>query len=257
MLASEFSTALTGRHRTVELFPFDLSEPEALLPGSTLDDYLKTGGFPRVLTYDQPQALLREYFSDILERDVRGRVNVRSTATLIRLAKAVFESMGSEVSSRSLAGLLGVTADTVGMYLKACADFYLILPCPYFTFSERQRTARHRKYYPIDVALRDAVVTRTGSDLGKRLEAAVFLHLRRFHREVCFWRGKGEVDFVVQAASGITPIQVSWDGPKERHERAAAEFRTAFPDANPVVYLSRDNAVDFFCRGPAGVMETK
>jgi len=156
--------------------------------------------------------------------------------------------MGSEVSLRSLAGLLGVTADTVGVYLDACSASYLILPCPYFTFSERQRTARPRKYYPIDIALREAVVTRTGLDLGKRLEAAVFLHLRRSHREVCFWRGQGEIDFVVQDADGITPVQVSWDGPKDRHERAAAEFRKTFPDANPVVFVSGNDAADLLRR---------
>jgi predicted AAA+ superfamily ATPase len=245
LLAGEFSTALTGRHRTIELFPFDIRELRALKPESTLEQYLAGGGFPRVLTYGEPQDLLREYFTDMLERDVRGRVLVRSTAVLTQLVKAVFESMGSEVSARSLAGLLGVTADTVGSYLDGCIAAYILLPCAYFTFSERQRTARHRKLYPIDVALRDAVVTKTGLDLGKRLEAAVFLHLRRTHREVCFWRGKGEIDFVVQDHDGITPVQVSWDGPKERHDRAEAEFRKAFPQARPLIFVSRENAEAF------------
>jgi len=245
LLSGDFSSALTGRHRTLELFPFEFSEYSLFRPGALIEDYLSHGGFPRVLSYDQPRELLREYFTDILERDVKRRVTIRSTAALTQLVKAVFESMGSEVSQRSLAGLLGVSADTVGAYLDACAAAYLILPCPYFSFSERKRTARHRKFYPIDIGLRDAVATRTGLDLGKRLEAAVFLHLRRSRREVCFWRGKGEVDFVVQDERGITPVQVSWDGPKERHERAAAEFLEAFPPSNPPVFVSRFNAAAF------------
>jgi hypothetical protein len=245
LLLSDFSSALTGRHRTIELFPFEFAEYSLLKPSASIEDYLIHGGFPRALTYDQPRELLQEYFTDIIERDVRRRVSIRSTAALTQLVKAVFESMGSELSQRSLAGLLGVTADTIGAYIDACAAAYLILPCPYFTFSQRKRTARYRKYYPIDLGLWAAVTTRTNLDLGKKLEAAVFLQLRRSHREICFWRGKGEVDFVIQDERGITPVQVSWDGLKKRHESANAEFKESFPQSNPPVLVSRSNAGEF------------
>lgn len=244
LLGGDLSTAVTGRHTTLELFPFNFKEFGLARPNGTFEDYLDLGGFPRVLTYGDPQALLREYFTDIIERDVRRHVAVRSPLALSQLVKAVFESMGSEVSQRSLAGLLGVTADTIGSYLDACEAAYILLRCPYFTFSERQRTARHRKYYPIDLGLRNAVATKTGLDQGKRLEAAFFLHLRRRHREVCYWKQKGEVDFVVNDANGITPYQVSWDGPKPRHQQALEEFYRSFPKANPAVFVSRENIED-------------
>lgn len=248
LLSGDLSSALTGRHTTLELFPFDFQEFLFARPASSFEDYLNQGGFPRTLTYENPEALLREYFTDIIERDVRRHVSVRSTLSLVQLVKAVFESTGSEVSQRSLAGLLGVTADTVGTYLDACESAYILLRCPYFTFSERQRTARNRKYYPIDLGLRNATVTKTGLDKGKKLEAAIFLHLRRKRGEVCYWRNNGEVDLVTADESGITPYQISWEGIKPRHEEALKEFYAAFPQANPAAFVTRNN-VESFLKG--------
>ncbi len=248
LLAGELSTALTGRHLTVELFPFDFTEYRLVHSKRSVEDFMREGGFPRVLTYEDPETLLREYFTDIIERDVRRHVAVRSTLALTQLVKAVFESMGSEVSQRSLAGLLGVTADTIGSYLDACEAAYILLRCPYFTYSERQRTARNRKYYPVDLGLRNSIATKTGFDWGKGLEALVFLHLRKQHREVCYWREKGEVDLVVQDQSGITPYQVSWDGNKPRHQKALEEFYRNFPNVNPAVEITKENIEEFLTK---------
>lgn len=242
LLSGDLASVLTGRHITLELFPFDYAEYRLAQTDSGLDRYLDDGGFPRVLSYAEPQALLREYFTDIVERDVRRHVAARSSRTLMSLIKAVFESTGSELSQRRLSSMLGISVDMAGAYLNAAESAYLILSCPYFTFSERQRTARHRKYYPIDLGLRGAVVSKTGLDAGKKLEMAVFLFLRRKYRDLSYWRGKGEVDFVIRDGGAITPWQVSWDGMKPRHERAVKEFQAEFPQANPVVVVTRENA---------------
>jgi len=47
--------------------------------------------------------------------------------------------------------------------------------------------------------------------------------------DICYWKGKGEVDFVVSTDQGITPIQVTWDQPKARHEDALEAFYRQFP----------------------------
>lgn len=241
LLSGELSTALTGRHITLELFPFDFQEYQVLRPNKQIEDYMEEGGFPRVLQESRPKELLRQYFTDIIERDVRRHVSARSSTSLSKLVKAVFESTGSEVSQRNLAGMLGVTTDTIGVYLAACEAAYVIFPCSYFTFSEKQRTARHRKFYPVDLGLRNAIATKTGLDKGKILETIVFHHLRKHFSEVCYWRQKGEVDFVTSDTSGVTPYQVSWDGTKDRHRKALDEFYKIFPDANEVILISRDN----------------
>ncbi|MBI1860403.1 MAG: ATP-binding protein [Deltaproteobacteria bacterium] len=242
LLSGDLGSKLTGRHLSVELFPFDYSEFRVLRPKSNLEEYLESGGFPRVLTFDSPQVLLREYFTDIIERDIRSRIDIRSTLALNQLVKIVFESMGSETSQRNLANALKISADTVGTYLEACESAYIVQSCPYFTYSEKQRLARQKKYYPIDLGLRGAVATQTGMDLGKKLETAIFLALRRKCGEVFYWRETKEVDFVVRSPEGITPYQVTWEKLKERHVNGLSEFKKAFPDSLPGVVVTRANA---------------
>ncbi len=241
LLGGKLGTALTGRHLDIELFPFSFSEYKLLKPSSTFDDYFLEGGFPRPLTHENGPALLREYFNDIIDRDVRRHVAARSSEALRQIAKAVFESTGSETSFRKLANCFDLTPDTVKTYLDGLAGAYLILPCPYFTYSERQRAVRPKKYYPIDLGLHTAVATKTGVDKGKKLETLVFHHLRKTYQEVHYWRGTKEVDLVVETRNGLQPIQVSWEGMKERHSMAANEFKEKFPKSLPVRSVDRNN----------------
>jgi uncharacterized protein len=250
LLGGRLASSLTGRHRTLELFPFSLREYQQARPGASFEDYLRDGGFPRPLSLPAPQPLLREYFVDIIERDVRRHVSARSTTALVHAASALFESTGSEVSLRKLAAAMDSTADTLRTYVDAFAAAYLVLPCPYFTYSERQRMVRAAKYYPIDIALRDAAVATPQPDLGKKLETAVFHHLRRNHRQIFYWRDVGEVDFVVMEGSAPRPVQVTWDGAQERHTRALSEFAQAHPRSLEPIIITRANVEAFFDRAP-------
>lgn len=240
LLSGELASSLTGRHLCVELFPFDLDEYRSVKPGATLHDYLEDGGFPAPLTSPDGDRLRRAYFNDIVERDVRERVAARSSQPLRQLAQMLFESAGSELSVRRAAAALGMATDTVSLYLDALANAYLAFGCPYFAWSERKRMVRNKKYYPIDTGLRRVTVTRTGEDLGKMLECATFLLLRRRYREVSYWRGRGEVDFVVQHEGEPVPVQVSWEAPTERHRQALDDFYAVHPRAREAVFVTPD-----------------
>lgn len=58
---------------------------------------------------------------------------------------------------------------------------------------------------------------------------------------VFYWRGKGEVDFVVQSNSGVTPIQVTWKEPKPRHEESLASFYAEFPFAQEEIFVTPES----------------
>jgi uncharacterized protein len=245
LLSGKVASALTGRHLSGELFPFSYRElGVAFNAPPSLGTFIEKGGFPRAATFEQPAQLLRQYLTDIVERDVRRNLELQSATVIFQLVKLVFESLGSEVSQRSLSRTLGIAPDTVGTYLGACEAAYLILRCPYFTYSERQRLVRNRKYYPIDVALRQALVGTGRVDSGKNLEAMVFLHLRRKYPEIAYWRDHGEIDFVISVNHSIVPIQVSWEGAQDRHHQAVEEFRTAFPRSEDAVMIDRNNVFE-------------
>ena len=244
LLSGELSSALTGRHLTVELFPFDFHEFRRVHPGASAASFLHLGGFPEPLLGGAGDVLLRQYFIDIVHRDVRERVGARSSRTLQQVVQIIFESAGSELSLRRIAAASGVAVETVSAYLEACEQAYLLFACPWFAFSERKRSQRNRKYYPVDTALRRVAVTRSGRDLGKSLECATFVELKKRRGEVFYWRQSGEVDFVIEGDRGPTPIQVTVAGATERHLRSLDAFYEAFSNANEAVIVTLDNFPD-------------
>ena len=241
LLSGELGSSLTGRHHTVELFPFDFDEFRVARPGATLEDYLACGGFPAAATSADRDMLLRGYFQDIVERDMRERVAARSTLPLRQLVQMLFESAGAEMSVRRAAAALGISVDTAGLYVDAAESAYLAFSCPFFSWSARKRLARNRKFYPVDTGLRRVAVTLTGQDRGKQLECATFLLLRRRFRDVAYWRGAREVDFIVDAGRGPVPVQVSWEGASERSLRGVDEFHETHSQAVEPVFVTAES----------------
>jgi hypothetical protein len=240
LLSGEMSSALTGRHITIELYPYDLREARRAAPGLDLASYLEMGGFPEPLTMTDGDRLRRQYFHDIIERDVRERLQARSSLPIRQVVQMAFESAGSEISLRRIAAATGVAVETAGSYLAAAESAYLLFSCPYFAFSERRRASRNRKYYPVDPGLRRVAVTATGQDAGRSLECAVYLALKRRFGEVYYWRERGEVDFVVRAEGRIIPVQVTWADPDERHRKSLDEFHERFPQADEAVWITAE-----------------
>ena len=241
LLGGELALALTGRHLSTELFPFDLDEFRELVARATIERYLRRGGFPAALTIAEPERLLQQYFQDIVERDVRERVSAKSSRSIMAVAQMVFESVGSETSLRRIAATVQLSPETVNGYLQACEDAYLVFSCPYFAYSEAKRARRNTKFYAVDTGLRRAVTSRAGDDLGKDFENLVYLTLRRKGAEVFFWRGRAEVDFVVKTVNGVRPIQVTFGAPKPRHEAGLREFYATFPHASEALLVTPDS----------------
>jgi predicted AAA+ superfamily ATPase len=241
LLSGELASSLTGRYLTVELFPFDYDEFRMVRKGGTVDQYLEAGGFPAPLLSLDADRLLRSYFVDIVERDVRERVGARSSLPLRQLVQMLYESAGSELSLRRVAASVGIAVDTASLYVEAAESAYLVFSCPYFAWSERKRAARNKKYYPVDTGLRRVAVTRTGEDRGKMLECATFLKLRQRYDTVYYWRGRGEVDFVVEHEGTTIPVQVSWQEPTSRHLEALDEFYEEHPRAGEAVLVSAES----------------
>lgn len=144
-----------------------------------------------------------------------------------------------------MAAALGVAPDTAALYVAAIEDAYLAFGCPYFAWSERKRSVRNRKYYPVDPGLRRVAVTQGARDRGKQLECATYVLLRQRFDDVFYWRDRGEVDFVVLRDGVPIPIQVTWDQPAERHHKALDAFHEANPRSGEAVFVTAEE----FSRG--------
>lgn len=256
LLSRDLGTLLTGRHISFEVLPLGLTEILRFrgLDADTCDpatlhaallDLLRWGGFPEVVlaTDDRRrEALLRQYFEDLLYKDVALRHQVRDLPMLRALAVHLLASTASLVSFQRLAGIFGVSVELVRTYCGYLSDAWLIELVPYYTLKTAERLRHPQKVHALDAGLRNAVVLSAGADWGRLAESAVYGALRRLTAHgLHYWQGRGEVDLIVRRADRVeAAIQVLWEGwdRVEVHAREAAALHEAaerFPGARLVV----------------------
>ena len=62
--------------------------------------------------------------------------------------------------------------------------------------------------------------------------------------QVYYWKGKSEVDFVVETNFGVQPIQVTYGEVQARHEQALEEFYLAHPNALNPMYITPETIAE-------------
>ncbi len=202
MLSTELGTHLTGRHLSMELFPFSYREFAKFkaLPynENTVAEYLTRGGMPEYVKTNLP-AVLHTLVDDILIRDIAVRHSVRDVASLRQLTAYLITNIGNPVSANSLSGMFGIkAASTFLEYFSYLKDAYLMDFVPLFSHSLKVQARNPKKVYVTDPGLYSENSISTSENTGRRFENMVFLHLRRKHKNIFYHKGKGECDFVVQ-----------------------------------------------------------
>lgn len=201
LLGREVGLSLTGRHITKELFPFSYSEYcrfRQLQPGieSTLS-YLSEGGFPEYLKQKNNE-ILTSLLNDIIARDIAIRYNIRDVRTLQRLTLYLLSNIGNRVTGNKLKSAFGISsATTILEYFSHLEESWLMAFVPMFDYSVKKQNINPKKVYAIDTGLVEIVTPRFKSDAGHKLENLVFLALRRRYKEIYYFAGKGECDFLI------------------------------------------------------------
>jgi uncharacterized protein len=177
---------LTGRHIAQEVYPFSYREYLAFtgeVPSAvSLENYLRRGGLPGALHAGPAHApvLLRELLRDIVQRDIVSRHALRAVRPLMTLALHLIAHAGQPLSLHAIARRLGLpSAAQAARFVEYLLDAWLLLAVPRFSASFRQRVISPPKYYPIDTGLAAANSPNPIPDLGRNLENAILLALRR------------------------------------------------------------------------------
>jgi len=186
LLGRELGSLLTGRHLSHEVYPFsyrEFLEFTAQRPGpSELQDYLARGGFAAALAAGPVQGanLLRELLRDVVQRDIVSRHTLRASRPLMTLTLHLLAHAGQPLSLQALArGLALPSVAQTGRMVEYLQDAWLLLAVPRFSTKFKQRVNSPPKYYAIDTGLAAANTPNPTPDMGRRLENAVLLHLRR------------------------------------------------------------------------------
>ncbi|MFH0758835.1 MAG: ATP-binding protein [Bacteroidota bacterium] len=201
LLSKELGTHLTGRHLSSELHPFSYTEFLAFKKlensADSFNEYLHTGGMPEYIKNNKG-IIIQQLVDDILYRDIAVRHNIRNVNALREMTVYLVSNIGKPFSARRLTGLFGITStSTVSDYFSYLRDSYVIDFVPQFDYSMKAQSRNPKKVYASDLGIFHQIKTTFTEDYGRQLENAVFLYLRRKHKEIFYFKKSGECDFVV------------------------------------------------------------
>lgn len=224
LLSRELGTKLTGRHLSLELFPFSYREflvvrKENPSPKS-FEEYLLKGGFPEYLKKENP-SIHHELLSDVVMKDVAIRFSIKNITILNKIAIYLISNVGKEFSSNSLKKMFEIkSVQSVIDYISYFENAYLLFTIPRFSYSYKQQQVNPKKVYSIDNGFSYANSASFSRDSGKMLENAIFLELRRKYKEIFYFKERNECDFVVkQKDKVIHAIQACFDFNEDNKQR--------------------------------------
>ena len=236
LIGAEYSTLLTGRNLSFTVYPLSFTEflsfkgceepfdPIFLarnepLIRNLLREYLQFGGFPEVVlreTAAGKEKLLKQYFEDLLYRDIVSRYRLRDVRTLKNIAIYCMTNVSNLFSYTRLKNVLSVPLDVVRNYTGYMAETYMIREVPKHSFKINEQLRNPKKIYVMDNGLRNAVSYRFSEDLGRLAENAVYWRLIAQEGDIFYYKNRGEVDFLVRKGMQVTNlIQVSMIGEEE------------------------------------------
>ena len=234
MLSGDLATLLTGRYVEISMLPLSFNEYMQLSDKdkeSAFADYIKYGGLPFVATMDRTDDKVDTYLEgiyntvivkDIEDRQKRQESNsdkrkINDIPLLKTIAKYLSSVIGSPVSLRGITNYLvssgrKISANTVSNYVNALIESFIFYPAERFDIVGKQLLQANKKYYMVDLGIRNHILPRKYYDLGFSVENIVFFELLRRGCKVTIGKyQENEVDFVAEKRGEFTYIQVTAD----------------------------------------------
>ncbi len=242
-LSGNLATYLTGRYVEILVLPFSFKEYKEVVNKDNegaFSDYMKYGGLPFLTLMekdiDKAYTYLEGIYNTVIVKDIEDRINLQITdndkrkiydISLLKLiAKYLASVVGSPVSVRGITNYIvssgrKVSQNTVSDYVEALKEAFIFYEVSRFDIVGKQILSSNKKYYIVDLGLRNYILPRKNYDLGFSIENIVYFELlRRGYNINIGKQDKEEVDFIAVKNGIITYIQVTADmTAKETFER--------------------------------------
>ena len=234
LLSGDLATLLTGRYVEISMLPLSFAE-YLECSGETgeqaLASYMKFGGFPYLTqmenTADKVDIYLEGIYNTVVVKDIEDRQlrknpdpnkrKITDITLLKTIARYLASVVGSPVSVKSVSDYLvssgrKVSPNTVDDYMEALQESFIFYPVERFDINGKQLLKVNRKWYIVDLGLRNHILPKKRYDLGFSLENIVFFELLRRGFKVNVGKnGDAEVDFVAQKQGVLHYYQVTAD----------------------------------------------
>jgi len=259
LISRDVGKTLTGRHVTKTLMPFSFKEyltkhkiekPEDISKRERvihfLENYLKNGGFPESMDTDNltSKTILLDLYNDILSRDIVSRFD--ADLDIVRqIGYYLMTNIGTPFSYNSVARALNLHYDTVKKYIPYFEEVFLLFVIPYFSWKIKTTVKKEMKCYSIDAGLRNAVSFKFSEDLGKLAENIVLVELKRRGKNVYFWKGKREVDFIIRENDKLIAMNITYaDDISKREREGLLKFKEKYKNAELMIITKELEQID-------------
>lgn len=228
LLESEYISRLSGRYFSYINTPFSFKEyleakkqkynkqyidnfpiKNRLL--KLFNQYLKTGGFPEVVIYNDLD-IIDTYYQTIILKDAMNNSGVRDGCALKELAYFLITNCANFFSYNKIAKHLKISEKTVREYIDCLKSAYLFYELKKYDFSVKKQNVNKKKIYTIDNGFISQIGFNFSENNGKYLENLIFIELFRRKEEIFYCSGIYECDFVLKRRGKIfQAIQVCYE----------------------------------------------
>lgn len=224
LLMESISQSLAGRTAILKMAPFSISEltHANLLP--ELNEWLFTGGFPRI--YDKqinPVDFFPSYFQTYIERDVRLLRNINDLSHFVRFVKLCAARIGQLLNINALANECEVSVQTINSWLSVLETSYVIYLLKPYHNNFNKRLVKSPKLYFCDTGLAASLLGMENAKQmdthylrGELFENMVIMEFIKQEyaqgREpnISFWRdsNQNEIDLLVERGLDLQAYEI-------------------------------------------------
>ena len=265
-LSQSVGEPLTGRKKTVVLYPMSLLELGALYNkqelSEQLENFLRFGLYPEIITTKSKKGkmeILRELVDSYLLKDILSLEKIKGSRQLLDLLKLLAFQIGNEVSFTELATQVRLDVKTVARYLDILEKGFVIQRIGALSRNPRKEVTSKAKYYFFDVGIRNAIISQFNeigdrNDTGNLFENFIVMERQKTNAykqrisQTYFWRTYDgqEVDVIEEQNGRIHGYEVKWSPGKKA--RTPTSWKTTYPDAL-LTLINRENYLPFIVDG--------
>lgn len=167
--------SLAGRYYHHRLFPVTPAEAAWAKQSCDLERHISRGGFPEPFlaeSDDEAGRWRRQYSDGLIREDILDFENITKLKSMNLLFELLRDRVASPLSYQSLSEDLGISPNTVKLYLDVLEALYIVFRVTPYHRSIARSLLQQPKFYFFDTGL-------VRGDIGRRLENLVALSLLR------------------------------------------------------------------------------
>lgn len=240
LLSGELITKLTGRYIEVEMFPLNFKEflemkkffNKPVKQNSVeFEEYIRFGGFPKVIEFDNPQdkeTYIQNVILQIIKKDITNHAKIRNKNIFQKVMTFVINNFGATTKLSKIADYLkkkegiAIQIETISRYLEILENAKIIYKCPRFDMKSKKSLKCEQKYYLADLGIYFSQNVDNRINYGPVLENIAYTYFSAKGYKLSVGRiGKLECDFILRKLDEYRYIQIAMtiiDGATEERE---------------------------------------